>query len=97
MHSTNTNPATGDGGARQGLLRELNAPADNSHSELAAQDCRNVVLAELRHFSACLRFMTAEVDMIGRQLRSGAINTEQAQWMVNHLSDPADILRRATQ
>jgi hypothetical protein len=61
------------------------------------QDPRELVLAELRHVSACLRFVTAEVDMIGCQLRSGAITAEQAQWMVNNLSDPADILRRATQ
>jgi hypothetical protein len=66
-------------------------------TDTPAQDPHELVLAELRHVSACLRFVTAEIDMIGTQLRCGAITAEQAQYCINNLSDPSEILRRATQ
>ena len=95
MLSTNENRRAGDAAARQKLQSGLTGPADNNHPTEQKQD-RDLTLAELRHVSACLRFVTAEVDMIGAQLRCGVISVEQAQWMVNHLSDPSEILRRAT-
>jgi hypothetical protein len=61
------------------------------------QDLRELVLSEIGHFAACLDFMRREAIMVGKQLKAGAITAEQAQYCINNLSDPSEILRRSTQ
>jgi hypothetical protein len=55
---------------------------------------RDLVLSELRHVSAYLRFVTAEVDMTGQQLRAGRITVAQALWIMSNLTDPVGLLNR---
>lgn len=94
MLDTDTNPASGERGARQELSFGESSPALHSQIEMPPQELRELVLAELRHISACLRFITCEVDLVGHYLRTGIIDARGAQEWVNSLEDPAGFLHR---
>jgi hypothetical protein len=75
----------------------LDAPEVKLSPDIPQDELRDLALAEIGHFTACLDCLRREAIMIGKQLKAGAITTEQAQYCINNLSDPSEILRRATQ
>jgi hypothetical protein len=86
-----------EGGTGGRVLAGERERSSNNAIPENSQAPRDLVLAEIEHVEACLAFVRAEVCMIGTQLRAGRITPAQAQFAINNLSDPADILRRATQ